>query len=95
MLNQKNNDKRRYNTKAEIKEIPNVSFKRQAICQNYIKYGEECDPQVYFCNQLDVNPNLLAWLFSDKSLVGKSYLSLSAERFEAFQDFYNSLDINF
>ena len=84
----------RYNTQAEINEIPNVCFKRQAICQNYIKYGDECDPQVYFSNQLEANPNLLAWLFGDETLVGKSYLSLSAERFEAFQDFYNSLDIN-
>lgn len=86
---------RRYNTQAEIDEIPNVCFKRQTICQNYIKYGDECDPQVYFCNQLDANPNLLAWLFGDDTLVGKSYLSLSAERFDAFQDFYNSLDINY
>ena len=85
---------RRYNTQAEINEIPNVCIKRQEICQNYINYGDECDPQVYFCNQLEANPNLLAWLFGDESLVGKSYLSLSAERFEAFQDFYNSLDIN-
>jgi hypothetical protein len=43
---------------------------------------------------LEANPNLLAWLFGDEALVGKSYLSLSAERFESFQDFYNSLDIN-
>lgn len=85
---------RRYNTQAEIDEIPNVSFKRQAICKNYIEYGDECDPQVYFSNQLDANPNLLAWLFGDESLVGKTYLSLSSGRFEAFQDFYNSLDIN-
>lgn len=85
---------RRYNTQAELNEIPNVSYKRQTICQNYINYGDECDPQVYFSNQLDANPNLLAWLFEDKSLVGKSYLSLSAERFEAFQDFFSSLDIN-
>lgn len=85
---------RRYNTQAEIDEIPNVSFKRQAICENYIEYGDECDPQVYFSNQLEANPNLLAWLFGDESLVGKTYLSLSSGRFEAFQDFYNSLDIN-
>ena len=69
---------RRYNTQAEINEIPNVCFKRQAICQNYIKYGDECDPQVYFSNQLEANPNLLAWLFGVEALVGKIYLSLSA-----------------
>lgn len=85
---------RRYNTQAEIEQIPNVCFKRWSICQNYFNYGDECDPQVYFSNQLDLNPRLLAWLFEDESLVGKSYLSLSADRFEAFQDFYNSLDIN-
>lgn len=75
-------------------EIPDICIKRKTICENYIEYGDECEPQMYFTNQLECNPNLLAWLFGDESLVGKTYLSLSAERFEAFQDFYNSLDIN-
>lgn len=30
---------RRYNTQAEMDNIPNVSFKRNAICQNYMSYG--------------------------------------------------------
>lgn len=51
------------------------------------------DIQTYLEEQLDANPKLLAWLFDDASLIGKSYLSLSSERYEAFQDFYNSLSI--
>lgn len=43
--------------------------------------------------QLEANPKLLAWLFDDNSLIGKSYLALNRERYEAFQDFYDSLDI--
>ena len=43
--------------------------------------------------QLESNPKLLAWLFDDNSLIGKAYLSLDGERYEAFQDFYSSLDI--
>lgn len=43
--------------------------------------------------QLEANPKLLAWLFDDNNLIGKSYLALNGERYEAFQDFYDSLDI--
>ena len=42
---------------------------------------------------VEANPKLLAWLFDDNSLIGKSYLALNGERYEAFQDFYDSLDI--
>lgn len=84
---------RRYNTQAEMNNIPNVSFKRNTICQNYMSYGTTTDIQTYLEEQLDANPKLLAWLFDDASLIGKSYLSLSSERYEAFQDFYNSLSI--
>lgn len=84
---------RRYNTEAELAHIPNVSFKRNAICQNYMRYCNDTDIQGYLSEQLDANPKLLAWLFDDNSLIGKSPLALSSERYEAFQDFYNSLDI--
>ncbi len=84
---------RRSNTQAEMDNIPNVSFKRNTICQNYMSYGTTTDIQTYLEEQLDANPKLLAWLFDDASLIGKSYLSLSSERYEAFQDFYNSLSI--
>lgn len=43
--------------------------------------------------QLEANPKLLAWLFDDASLIGKSHLALDSGRFEAFQDFYYSLSI--
>lgn len=43
--------------------------------------------------QLELNPMLLVGLFDDNSLIGKSPLSLDCERYEAFQDFYSSLDI--
>lgn len=84
---------RRYATEAEMAYIPNVNFKRNAICQNYMQYCNDTDIQGYLCEQLDANPKLLAWLFDDNSLIGKSPLSLSPERYEAFQDFYRSLDI--
>ena len=51
------------------------------------------DIQGYLMEQLDLNPKLLAWIFDDNSLIGKSYLSLDNGQYEAFQDFYNSLDI--
>ena len=84
---------RNYNTEAEIKYIPNVSFKRNTICNNYIKYCDYTDIQGYFMEQLRLNERLLAWLFNDNSLIGKSHLSLSPERYEAFEDFYKSLSI--
>lgn len=84
---------RRYATEAEIAQIPNVNYKRNAICQNYMRYCNYTDIQGYLNEQLEANPKLLAWLFDDNSLIGKSYLSLSQERYEAFMDFYNSLDI--
>ena len=84
---------RRYATQSEIDYIPNVSFKRNAICQNYINYAISGDIQDYLMEQLEVNPQLLAWLFDDNSLFGKSPLSLSGGRYEAFQDFYDSLNI--
>lgn len=84
---------RRYATEAEMAYIPNVDFKRNAICQNYIKYCDYADIQGYFSEQLDANPKLLAWLFDDNTLIGKSPLSLGIDRYEAFQDFYQSLDI--
>ena len=47
----------------------------------------------YLIEQLELNPRLLAWLFDDNYLIGKSYLVLDSGRYEAFQDFYNSLSI--
>ncbi len=82
-------------TERELEYIPNVSFKRIAISQNYIKYGYDCDCQGYLMEQLEANPQLLAWLFDDPSLIGKSYLALDCGRLEAFQDFYNSLGIDY
>ena len=73
--------------------IPNVNFKKNAICQNYMQYCNDTDVQGYSSEQLKVNPKLLAWLFDDNSLIGKSYMALSPERYEVFQDFYNSFDI--
>lgn len=84
---------RRYNTKAEIMYIPNVGWKRNTICQMYNEYCDYTDIQGYFSEQLELNPKLLAWLFDDNSLYGKSPYALGEERLEAFQDFYNSLDI--
>lgn len=84
---------RRNPTAAELEFIPNVNFKRNAICQNYLKYGIEGDIQDYLMDQLESNPKLLAWLFDDSFLIGKSYLALDCDQLEAFQDFYNSLSI--
>ncbi len=39
-------------TERELEYIPNVSFKRIAISQNYIKYGYDCDCQGYLMEQL-------------------------------------------
>lgn len=84
---------RRTPTKSELEYIPNVSFKRTVISQNYIKYGYDCDCQGYLMEQLEANPQLLSWLFDDSSQIGKSYLALDCGQLEAFQDFYNSLSI--
>lgn len=84
---------RRYNTEAEMAYIPNVTWKRETICQMYIEHCDYTDIQGYFSEQLELNPKLLAWLFDDNSLVGKSPFALDEEQYEAFQDFYNSLDI--
>ena len=59
----------------------------------YTQHCDYTDPQGYLMEQLELNPKLLAWLFDDNSLIGKSHLSLDGERYEAFQDFYSSLDI--
>ena len=81
---------RRYNTQAEMDNIPNVSFKRNAICQNYMSYGTTTDIQTYLEEQLDANPKLLAWLFDDASLIGKSYLSfLKPSIFEFMRTTYS------
>ena len=59
-------------------------------------YNQHCDytdPQGYLMEQLELNPKLLAWIFDDNSLIGKSYLVLDGERYEAFRDFYNSLNL--
>lgn len=84
---------RNYNTESEINNIPNVSWKRNTICQMYNEHCDYTDIQGYFWEQLELNPKLLAWLFDDNTLFGKSPLSLDGERYEAFQDFYDSLDI--
>lgn len=84
---------RRYATKVEIDSIPNVNYKRNHIASMYTQYCDYTDPQGYLMEQLELNPKLLAWLFDDNSLIGKSHLSLDGERYEAFQDFYSSLDI--
>ena len=59
----------------------------------YMQNCDYTDIQGYLMEQLDLNPKLLAWIFDDNSLIGKSYLSLDNGQYEAFQDFYNSLDI--
>lgn len=84
---------RRTPTSAEMEYIPNVHFKRNCMCQNYMQYGTHGDIQDYFMEQLEANPKLLSWLFDDTSLYGKSYLALDCGQIEAFQDFYNSLSI--
>lgn len=84
---------RRTPTEMELEYIPNVSFKRNAICQNYMQHGVDGDIQDYLAVQLEANPKLLAWLFEDPSLIGKSHLALDSGRLEAFKDFYNSLSI--
>lgn len=84
---------RKYATQAELDYIPNVNFKRNHICTLYMQNCDYTDIQGYLMEQLDLNPKLLAWIFDDNSLIGKSYLSLYNGQYEAFQDFYNSLDI--
>ena len=84
---------RRYATQAEINCIPNVNYKRSHICSMYMQNCDYADPQGYLMEQLELNPKLLAWLFDDNRLIGKSYLSLEGEQYVAFQDFYNSLDL--
>ncbi len=84
---------RKYATQAELDYIPNVNFKRNHICMLYMQNCDYTDIQGYLMEQLDLNPKLLAWIFDDNSLIGKSYLSLDNGQYEAFQDFYNSLDI--
>lgn len=84
---------RNYNTEAEMEYIPNVNFKRNAICQNYFNYCHHTDVQGYFSEQLDANPNLLAWLFDDMSLYGKTPFVLDPGKYEAFCDFYDSLSV--
>ena len=84
---------RRFATQAELDFIPNVNFKRNAICQNYTNNATSGDIQDYFMVQLELNPQLLAWLFDDNSLYGQNYLSLSGGQAEAFNDFYKSLSI--
>lgn len=78
---------------AEMEFILNVSFKRNAICQNYMQYDTEGDIQGYLIEQLETNPQLLSWIFDNPSLYGKSHLALDCGQYEAFQDFYNSLSI--
>lgn len=84
---------RRYATHAEIHYIPNVNYKRNHICSMYTEHCDYTDPQGYLMEQLELNPKLLAWLFDDNSLIGKSYLALDTDRYEAFMDFYNSFSI--
>lgn len=84
---------RKYATQAELDYIPNVNFKRNHICMLYMQNCDYTDIQGYLMEQLNLNPKLLAWIFDDNSLIGKSYLSLDNGQYEAFQDFYNSLDI--
>lgn len=84
---------RNRNTEAELQYIPNVSFKRDAICQNYMKYCSHTDIQGYFSEQLELNENLLAWLFDDNSLIGKTPTALDEGLYEAFVDFYESLNV--
>ena len=78
---------RRYATQAEIDCISNVNFKRNHICSMYTQHCDYTDPQGYLMEQLESNPKLLAWLFDDNSLIGKTYLSLDGERYEAFRIF--------
>lgn len=84
---------RRYATRAELNCIPDVNYKRSHICSMYTQHCDYTDLQGYLMEQLELNPKLLAWIFGDNSLIGKSYLALSGERYEAFQDFYDSFDI--
>lgn len=50
---------RRTATQAEIEYIPNVYSKRNAICQNYLRYGTDGDIQDYLMEQLELNPRSL------------------------------------
>lgn len=84
---------RNFATQAEINCIPNVNYKRNHICSMYIQHCDYTDPQGYLIEQIELNSKFLAWIFDDNSLIGKSYLALNDDQYEAFQDFYNSLDI--
>ena len=86
---------RNYNTEAELMFIPNVDFKRESISDNYIRYCDYTSPQGYLMEQLELNPQLLAWIFDDDTLIGKSYFALDTDRYEAFQDFYESFNIDY
>lgn len=86
---------RDYNTEAEMEYIPNVNWKRNHIFHMYNTASDDysSDVDVYFLNQLELNPRLLAWLFDDNTLIGKTHLHLDAGRHQAFLDFCNSLEI--
>ena len=84
---------RRYLTQAELDFIPNAQFKKDHICNLYLQYCDYTDIQGYLSEQLELNPQLLAWIFDDDSLIGRTPFALDPNRYEAFQDFYNSLSI--
>lgn len=84
---------RRIPTEEELEHIPNVNYKRNIICQDYMRYGIDGDIQDYLMEQVEINPELLSWLFDDPSLIGKSHFALDNGQYEAFKDFYNSLSI--
>ncbi len=84
---------RRYLTQAEINHIPDAQFKKNHICSLYMQHCDYTDIQGYLSEQLSLNPNLLAWIFNDNRLIGKAPEALDPERYEAFEDFYDSLSI--
>lgn len=76
---------RNYNTESEINNIPNVSWKRNTICQMYNEHCDYTDIQGYFSEQLELNPKLLAWLFDDNTLFGKSLSLLMVSDMRRFR----------
>lgn len=75
---------RSYATHTELNCIPNVNQEGNYICSMYIQHCDYTDVQGYLMEQLAINPKLLAWIFENNSLIGKSYLALNRERYEAF-----------
>ena len=72
--------------------IPDFEQKQETIRQMYHDHCDYTDIQDYLSEQLDLNPQLLSWLFDDDGLYGKSPIALDLRRYKEFQKFRSSLE---